>query len=131
MTEPTTFNQDAINATPPAVLAIEPTAVQVNPPSSKPMRKRKAKVVVPRPPRNPRQPHELRIGSWQTIVLNDVSLQAFVLDPISVPPGMTEVVDLVTWSKKAVAPGEYDVIRVLPGKLTVGVQQTFNASFGG
>jgi hypothetical protein len=88
--------------------------------------------------RKPRPVQEFMVGKWVNEMRAEVKFQApapisavFVPLAKQPPKGTTEVAELVAWSKTALKdePGEYDVIRRMPGKLTVAVQQTFSAGF--
>lgn len=92
------------------------------PPAAPRKRAKRIKISTPRAPRVPRQPHKLVIGKFET----PEHFSASALQPEA---PLTEVVDLVAWAQKSLPPGEYDVIRVLPGKLRVAKQETFKAGF--
>lgn len=100
------------------------TSATPEPRNPTPVRVRRSrKPRVPRTPRGPRSPHKLVVGNYG---LDGVT---FTPQPTQPETPMTEVVDLVAWAQKNLQPGEFDVIRVLPGKLTVAKQETFKALF--
>jgi hypothetical protein len=104
------------------------------PPAAPRKRAKRIKISTPRAPRVPRQPHKLVVGGWCAAPCDGAglgNLQEGYFAPSKLQPEtpVTEVVDLVAWAQKNCAPGEYDVIRVLPGKLRVAKQETFKAGF--